>query len=83
MGEINILDDVVCYAVRYCLDRLSYANSDGIRIVRHYWRHLSEREQRVIITDIREAIAENEERDRWYDDQLTAWKQLLEELDHD
>lgn len=85
MPELNILDDVVCYAVRYCLSRLSYANHDGIRIVRHYWPQLSERERSVIRRDIEEAIEENERaqelgHNHWFDDQLQGWKRLLEEI---
>lgn len=63
-------EDIVVYAIRYCLGRLSYAAYDGIEIAKRYGAEM-DRIRPIIIKDIEEGLysynmlADHKIRDGW------------------
>lgn len=70
MSELD--QDILIYAVRYCLRRQSHTVDDACMAVREKWPHLEDANRRTIITDIDRAMALGiEDASKWR--ALRAW----------
>ena len=55
--SIQVHEDVLFWAFRYCLQRETYAKDDGIAAVIHKWNDITESTKRKILHEIREHLA--------------------------
>lgn len=58
MNEVSVPPETVIYAVRYCMGRLTYADSDARALLRATWAQLPERDRAVVLRDIDTYLAD-------------------------
>ena len=58
-NKIQVAEDVLFWAFRYCLSRRSYAVLDAVKAIRENWDHLSYNTQRMIHKEIEQKISDD------------------------
>lgn len=59
MHTVTVPPETVIYAVRYCMGRLTYADSDARALLRATWAHLPARDRAVVLRDIDTYLADS------------------------
>lgn len=58
MSTVTVPTDTVIYAVRYCIGRFTYADSDARALLRATWKDLSVSDRAVVLRDIDNYLAD-------------------------
>jgi len=68
-------EDMVFYAFRYCLGRMTYSVSTCVDYILKHWSELSEKTRGQMVKEINEAIAQNM---AGMDMDIEQWKKIVE-----
>ena len=73
---IQVDQNILIYAFRYALGRMSYSVSDVVEAIKENWDKINENAKNIITKEIQEAIKNNEAGDPDID--VPLWRSILE-----